>query len=259
MPVPETNFDGVAADFAAYAEDVRGYVRYSLAQRNILDFIGNKEHLTVADIGGGSAIDATWLAKLDHNVLVVEPSEEQIEKSKKRLSDAQSSKGCVEFHHGTMEDILPSRIEEFDLVLSHCVAMYIPDKVRFIGQLAMLTKPGGLISIMEKGFYGHEARLIQGQAPLARLRQFQESQEDKNNLNRTRYAFYPEELERIILQSGAKILDWRGIRVISDMDNRKTVDIKPDMLQAIVDAEYRHGKQPHIRGFGQMLHFIAQK
>lgn len=260
MSGPETNFDGVSESFAEYAETVRGYVRYEVAHRNLEDIVLNKP-LRVADIGGGAAIDAVWLAGLGHEVVLVEPSEEQLEIARKtRLPQLPGAiREKIETKNSTAENLLrQGEAGKFDLVLSHGVAMYVPNPELFVEALVQLVKPGGYVSLLEKGYVGAELRLIR-RKQLKELEALREGENQANEVNRTRQAFHPEDLEAMLLKAGAKVLRWSGVRIDSDEDKRPIHTVPKDELEAIVATEYLHGKAEALRIQGQMLHFIAQK
>lgn len=259
MATPKTSFDGVANEFGEYGEQVRGFVRYALVKCNLQPYLKGSS-CEVVDVGGGAAVDAVWIAALGHKVTIVEPSVEQIEKGKKRAAklppDVQNR---ITFIHGIAEDLLADNgAGKYDVALSHGVAMYVDDPKSFIDNLALLVKNGGYISLLEKGYFGQEARLIR-QGKIKELITFQGTKKAVNNMGRLVHAFYPEDLESAITQAGARVATWTGVRLITDDDTRRVNSLEPAELETIVEAEYRQGKNPGIRAQGQMLHFIAQK
>lgn len=257
MPPSEKIFAGAAERFAEYAHDVRGHVRYEVTHRNLHDLVQG-EPLKVADIGGGAAIDAVWLAQSGHQVLLVEPEEGQQAKARKRIEEAGLA-GSISVIEGTIADIPNERLGEFDLVLSHGVAMYTPSPKDFIEELVRLAKPGGHISLLEKGYHGALARLFHQNATAEDIKKLRARESVGNNVGKERAAFLPEELETMLRQAGAKVLQWSGVRVFSDQDDRRINMVDPEILEMLVDAEYKQGNNPGIRALGQMLHFIAQK
>lgn len=257
MPSPEKSFAGAAERFAEYAHDIRGHVRYEVTHRNLQEIVEG-EPLQIADIGGGAAIDASWLAGLGHSVTLVEPEKGQQAKAYRRLEEGNLSE-YVQIIEGTMADIPPAQVGSFDLVLSHGVAMYTPSPKDFIQGLVKLAKPGGHISLLEKGYNGALARLFHHEASIEDIRKFQARKPTGNNVGKERAAFLPEELQEMLQQAGARVLRWSGVRIFSDQDDRRINMVDPEILEALVEVEYEQGKNEGIRALGQMLHFIAQK
>jgi SAM-dependent methyltransferase len=255
---PQADFDTVAAAFADYGTTVRGYVRYKLTRLNLKPFIAKKK-LHVLDVGGGSGADAAWLAKLGHEVTFIEPSIEQRRFAERRfnflLQDSQRAR--IHIAEGTLDDSSLTKAS-FDVLLLHTVALFQVDPDAFIQHALQFVKPGGIVSVIEKGYYGVEFRdICDGNfADLARLRTTGYS---VNNLKQSGKAFKPEELEILLGNAGFTVLDWSGIRLITDDFDMPVERIPANNLKLIIDAEYRHGHHPAIRGQGQLLHFIARK
>lgn len=261
MSAHETQFDGIADTFAEHADTVRGYIRYELTHAN-LGSVFTDRTWDVVDIGGGSGIDAVWLASEGHRVTLVEPSSEQREKAEQRKQAMpDNDRAFVTIRPGTVSDLLAEgHANSFDLVLSHGVAMYIPEHQLFIASLVKLAKPGGYVSVLEKGFIGHLERMRRQKKSATEIAHFQETKIVKtNNMGRSVRAFHPEELEEILVASGANITTWSGVRVEADKDERMTHQLRPEELAALKVSEVGLGGNHATRSRGQMLHFIAQK
>ncbi|MDB5185129.1 MAG: Methyltransferase type 12 [Candidatus Saccharibacteria bacterium] len=255
--INKNSFNGAAAIFAEHAKTVRGFVRYEVSQQNLLPFLKRK-HLRVLDVGGGSGLDAAWIADLGHQITVVEPSPKQFNYAERRfnffLDDKQRSR--LTLIHGTLEDLPPET--EFDLVMMHGVAMYQEDPAAFIATVVPYIAPGGMLSLLEKGYYGAEARFLSHQS-FDKYASLRNTGRYMSRFKLSVYAFKPEELEAIVKQAGLKTVQWTGVRVISDTNDELIDNIPQEELELIVDAEMRQGAEPTIRGQGQMLHFIARR
>lgn len=257
MTAPETNFDGVAEGFGLYGEQVRGRIRYDLVRLNLQPYLEGPS-LDIVDVGGGAAIDASYMASLGHRVTVVEPSAEQISKAERRLAHlSPETRSNITVIHGLAEDLLSNgEAGRYDMALSHGVAMYIDEWEGFIANLAKLVRKGGRASLLEKGFYGQEARLIR-QGNIQELTRLYKEKKVTNNMGRSVHAFLPEDLENAMKEAGIHVLEWTGVRLITDHDTRLVESLDPAEYEAIVKAEYTQGRNDGIRAQGQMLHFIG--
>lgn len=249
-------FDGIAESFADYGTTVRGYVRYKISRQNLQPYI-DVPALSVLDIGGGSGADAVWLAEIGHTVLMVEPSIDQRRLAERRcnffLDDASRARLSI------VEDLSESsKAEQFDLVLVHAVAMYQPDATSFLLRALNSVKPGGIISIVEKNYYGTELRDIR-QQDFINLQGLHTTGRSINHLNRSVYPFKPEELEALLTDHKFDVLEWSGIRLVSDELAMSIEKLPEKLLKDILEIEHTHGHHPAIRGHGQMLHFIARR
>jgi SAM-dependent methyltransferase len=255
----ETALNGLTSKtFAAHAETVRGHIRYELVKRNLGEIVTGKS-LAIADIGGGSAIDALWLAELGHDVTIVDPAEDQLALAQQKLAaHAKNLAGQIILKRGVVEDILEDgRGHCYDLVLSHGVAMYLDNPEKFIRSLASLTKPGGSVSLLEKGYYGAQIGLIH-EGKYAESRALAMTGRLVNHQKRYVWAFKPETLRQYLVSAGATEITWSGVRVTYDLDSRLKDGVSPDELKTIVDEEYEAGKREDLRAAEPMLHFIAR-
>lgn len=190
-------FEGSVADsFGDHEHAVRGRVRYSLVRRNLEPYVSDRP-LKVADIGGGSGIDALWLAEQGHEITLVEPAADQLGKAQKRISRASPEvQDRITLIHGDLGD-LAEKDQNFDLVLAHCVAMYLDERDQFIRDL--------------------------------------------------------------VVSAGAKVLQWSGVRTFSEDIDQLASELPDGLLEQIVEAEFIAGKDESRRGYGKLLHFIAEK
>jgi len=258
MAKSNTSFEDNAQQFYDYSQEIRGHARYELVRWNLEPYLSHRS-LHVADIGGGSGPDTFWLASLGHEVTLVEPAKQQLMMAEQRLSNLDAkAQGKITLIEGTTADLDASLQGSFDLVLSHGVAMYLDEPKQFVDDLAALTKPWGFVSLVEKGYYGAEARLVR-ERKFEELELFKQTKRLVNNQDRKVWAFKPEELARFAYGAGMNVVSWSGVRVITDDMHDKVSELNDKTIQAIVDAEYKQGHNPEIRGQGQMLHFIAQK
>jgi protein-L-isoaspartate O-methyltransferase len=257
---PPTKFDSIAALFADYGVSVRGYVRYKVIQNNLAPFIeGAGKELKILDIGGGSGPDTGWLASLGHKVTLVEPSQKQREFALRRFNYflSEENRRRIEVIDCDLSELKNSR--KYDLVLIHGVAMYQQDPEAFIVEACSRAKKGGLISVVEKNYHGALARATK-RLDFESLQSLRQTSRMINSLSQDVYAFLPEELESILVdKANAKVLQWSGIRVACDGIIEKVTALEPEDLEQILEVEMQQGVNPHIRGTGQMVHFIAKK
>lgn len=255
---PISAFDDVAAAFADYGTTVRGYVRYQLTRRNLKPYLKGTKKLDVLDVGGGSGGDAAWLAGLGHKVTYLEPSMEQRRFAERRFNFLlnEKTRPRIIMAGDTLDD-LPAK-QKFDLVMVHTVASFQDDPGAFLRQAVKHVKPGGLLSIIEKGYYGTELRAIRD-ADYTDLRRLRRTGKSVNDLKQTVHAFKPETIETWLKRYKFEILEWSGIRVLTDEFTMPAERLPAAELKLILDTEYKQGHHPAIRGQGQLLHFIARR
>lgn len=254
-------FNGASAEFFRnnYERSVRGHVRYELTHHHLAGYVIGR-HLEVADIGGGSGPDAVWLASLGHRVTLVEPAEDHLEMARERIaSHPPAVQKNIVLRQGVADDLIADK-RQFDLVMSHGVAMYLRDYSDFIEQLVALTRKGGIISLLEKGYAAKKDSLLKRASP-EEFKYFQETGGwvEKNNTGKPAYAFKPEELEALLAKAGAHVIEWSGVRTFSNDIDQRVDGMDKTELEKIIDREITAARDPRIRSRAQMLHFIARK
>lgn len=261
MSVSEaTAFDGNAEHFAQYSEQVRGHVRYEVVHSNLMDYVSGSP-MRVVDVGGGSAIDALWLAEMGHDVTVLDPAADQLVIAASRVAEVPSDIGDrIRLVHGTIANLMAGgEGESFDLALSHGVAMYLEKPQGFVIQLSDLVKTGGYVSLLEKSHAGQAARFIsQGRWPELTVLQ-EQGIVLRNNEGRTVHAFKPEDLSGMLKRAKVKPQRRFGVRILSDNLDMPVSALTPEQLKAVVDLEIEQSRNDRTWELGQMLHYIGKK
>ena len=114
---------------------------------------------TVADIGTGTGILATELARLGMRVIAVDHSPRMLEAARAKLgeeglADANEGAGRVELRAGEAS-ALPLADAEVHAALAHMVLHYLPGPVEALREMARVVKPGGVVVVVD--FVRHEA------------------------------------------------------------------------------------------------------
>lgn len=248
-------FDEVGQHLADYYKTVRGYVRQEVTRYNLEPYLPEPP-AKIADVGGGEGRDSEWLAERDYDVTLADPSFEQIRRAAGRDK---------RIHLMKVDDqsLLQAKGENYyDVVLSHGVLMYeLHAPETHLEHLVQLLKPGGILSLLTKGYGGVEERLRrQGRtSELEDLQRTHQFRQQKDKLGQLVWAFDERELTHMIEDTGAHVLEWAGVRIVSDEDSRPLSAVRHNELNSIVAREIALSHDPAHRAAGQMLHFIAQK
>jgi ubiquinone/menaquinone biosynthesis C-methylase UbiE len=255
-------FDGDIGDkFENYANTLKGWIRYRQVQHQLGQALEGLTELNIADIGGGTGIDTVWLAHQGHAVTMIDSSHDQIKKAEQRVAELPGKASShITLIHGTIDDLLSTGVDHsFDVVLSHCVAMYQPDPKPFIGKLGLLTKKEGMISILEKGKLGTEVELS-ARTRHADLERLETTGMYRNELNiQDVHSFLPEELQSYLTHdANAHVIDWFGVGATSNLDPRSALAIPEERREAMLRNQIQIGNRPDARGLGPLLHFIAE-
>lgn len=259
MKAADTSFDGVSAAFYEYEQSVRGAVRYELTRENLSSHLEEPQH--ILDVGGGSGPDAAWAANNGHSVVLIEPSAEQLAIAKQHRfpqldSDAQAR---ITLRQGTLNTLSDDLYESFDMVFSHGVAMYLDEPEIYWRDCLQFVKPGGLLSILEKGFTGTAMRLARENRPVELAGLLQTKRTPRNNMDRSVRAFTVENLHKSLQWLGCEAVQTSGIRIVTDHMYQPRTELTDAQWATWLDEERRLAHDPNTMHAGQMLHVIARK
>lgn len=252
-------FDGLSDQFEAYYSEVRGYVRERVTRLNLIEHLEYDEgqSLSVLDIGGGSGRDAVWFASMGHHVRLIDPSRANLALARSRVLAAGLSE-LVTIQQGYPEEILGDEAGQYDVVTSHGVFMYVDDPAAHLRLLHDTVREGGIVSILTKGKKGSIERLEKaGKVEVAA--QLAATNRMVNNLGEDVLAVDEEAMRAMLGQAGLHVVQWYGVRLVSDEDRRKIGDVPARELADILGDEIRQSSDERVRARGQMLHFICQK
>ena len=117
--------------------------------------VGAGSPLRVLDVGGGSGMFAVPLARLGHDVTVVDPSADALATLRRRADTG----GVGARVHGVQGDgdllheVLPAAGDKtgpgtgYDLALCHYVLEVVDDPAVTLGEIARVLRPGGQVSV----------------------------------------------------------------------------------------------------------------
>ncbi len=197
--------------------------------------VGAGTPLRVLDVGGGSGVFAVPLARLGHEVTVVDPSADALATLRRRADPAGVGARVrgVQGDGDLLREVLPEGGAGYDLALCHSVLEVVDDPARTLGAVAGALRPGGQVSIttanragavLARAVAGHprEARaLLTGDAPTA-------AAGDRHAQRR----FDPAALLALVEAAGLEAGPWRGVAVVADLLDAAS-GAEPDAVRAL--------------------------
>ena len=182
--------------------------------------------LRVLDVGGGSGMFAVPLARLGHDVTVVDPSADALATLRRRAETA----GVGDRVHGIQGDgdllheVLRPATEAsgsegpdgFDLALCHSVLEVVDDPSVTLGEIARAVRPGGQVSVATANRAGVVlARALSGH-PVEALGLLDDRAPGSHGRPEPR-RFTPADLLALIEAAGLRPGPWRGLAVVADL------------------------------------------
>ena len=180
--------------------------------------VGAGTQLRVLDVGGGSGVFAVPLARLGHEVTVVDPSADALATLERRAQTA----GVGERVRGLQGDgdllhELPLGDGGYDLALCHAVLEVVDDPATTLGEITRALRPGGQVSVATANRAGAVlARALSGH-PKEALALLEDRDPAPARTRPARRRFTPEDLLALIRNAGLEPGEWRGVAVVADL------------------------------------------
>lgn len=141
MTTVPPDFDAHADRWHAHTATPWGRVRYAVVRHVLTDHLGDVRagapRRSVLDVGGGDGLDAAPLARLGHDVVVLDPAEGLL---------AGAARRGLTVRAGGLDDL--PHLDPVDVALCHYVLQYRSDLDADLALLAGALRPGGLLSVV---------------------------------------------------------------------------------------------------------------
>jgi SAM-dependent methyltransferase len=187
--------------------------------------VGAGGALRVLDVGGGSGGSAVPLARLGHEVTVVDPSADALATLQRRAQTAgvgervRGLQGDGDLLHelplgGTGGD---SGAGGYDLALCHAVLEVVDDPAATLREITRALRPGGQVSIATANRAGAVlARALSGH-PKEALALLEDRDPAPGRTRPARRRFGPADLLALVEDAGLTPGEWRGVAVVADL------------------------------------------
>lgn len=222
--------------------------------------VGVGTPLRVLDVGGGSGMFAVPLARLGHDVTVVDPSADALATLRRRADTA----GVGDRVHGLQGDgdllheVLVATGDAsagYDLALCHYVLEVVDDAAVTLREIARALRPGGQVSLATVNRAGAVlARAVAGH-PVEALALLEDRDPAPGRAKPARRRFSPEDL--LALVEGADLTPgpWRGVSVVADL-LEATSGAEPQAVRAL---EVALAETSPYRDVATALHVMAAR
>ena len=181
--------------------------------------VGTGTPLRVLDVGGGSGMFAVPLARLGHDVTVVDPSADALATLRRRADNAGVGDRVrgVQGDGDLLHEVLPPATDAggFDLALCHWVLEVVDDPAVTLSEIARALRSGGQVSLAATNRAGAVlARAVSGH-PVEALALHEGR--DPAHRGRPGRRFTPDDLLALVDGAGLRGSTWRGVSVVADL------------------------------------------
>jgi S-adenosylmethionine-dependent methyltransferase len=229
--------------------------RRSVSQAYLLDLLtaqladwqaGDDAPRDVVDLGGGTGGIATSLAKLGHQVTVIDPSPDALASLERRASDDGVS-GHIRGVQGDASDLRDIiGVAGADVMICHRVLEVLDSPAEGLEAMASVLRPEGVLSLLVS--QRHSLVLSQalgGHLALAR-RTFADT---------TRFDY--DQVIELVKASGFTVLASHGIGAIADHVPESVIDSDPGAYAELIALEAEVSSDPAFRTLAPLLHVWA--
>jgi SAM-dependent methyltransferase len=189
--------------------------------------IGSGSALQVLDVGGGSGMFAVPLARLGHDVTVVDPSADALATLRRRAETAgvgdrvRGVQGDGDLLHEVLPTIGGSAADSgsagFDLALCHSVLEVVDDPAVTLREIAAALRPGGSVSVATANRAGAVLARALGGHPVEALALARDTDAAPGRGRPERRRFSPADLLALVEGAGLQPGPWRGLAVVADL------------------------------------------
>jgi S-adenosylmethionine-dependent methyltransferase len=215
--------------------------------------VGAGTPLRVLDVGGGSGMFAVPLARLGHDVTVVDPSADALATLRRRADTAGAGERVrgVQGDGDLLHEVLPAAdTGGYDLALCHYVLEVVDDPAVTLGEISRALRPGGQVSVATANRAGAVlGRAVAGH-PVEALALF----EDRDPAP-TRRRFTPQDLLALVEGAGLRPGPWRGVSVVADLLEASS-GAEPRAVHAL---ELALAEESPYRDIASGLHVLAAR
>ena len=210
----------------------------------------------VLDIGGGQALQAVALARLGHQVTVLDLDDTMLAAAQATLTRQDPAmRERITLRHGAGEDAAALAGSGHDLVCCHSVLMYLDDPAPLLDALVACTRPGGLVSVLSLNADAVAMRAgLQGR--------WREAVQSLHAGRETGAAYLPTQeppLRQVrdwLDTRGAPMQAWYGVGIFTDHHDGPIACDDPAL---VIEAEWSAGQTDPYRGVARCFHRVAPR
>jgi S-adenosylmethionine-dependent methyltransferase len=219
--------------------------------------VGAGTPLRVLDVGGGSGMFAVPLARLGHDVTVVDPSADALATLRRRAETAGvgSLVRGIQGDGDQLHESVPSDGGGYDLALCHYVLEVVDDPGTTLREIVGAVRSGGQVSVATANRAGAVlARAVAGH-PVEALALVEDRDTAPGRSRPARRRFSPEEMLALVETAGLRPGAWRGVSVVADL-LEATSGADP---QAVRSLELALAEVSPYRDVAAGLHVLAAR
>ncbi len=236
-----------------------GQLRYKIGLANLEEWL-EKRPLTILDLGGGNAYDAIPLAKLGHQLTVIDFSEEMLENGARYAvsNDVANKTTFIQSDVDSFSEKING--QSFDAILCHNLLQYLNYPLKTLKAIHEHLNPNGIFSLMITN--PHSETFTQALRNLdfdAALETTGKKTHQVTTFKVTINRYDESELRAMLKTTGFTFQKLYGVRAICDYINDNDIKHNPEEFKKLVALEMTlRDKLPYTL-LSRFYHFISTK
>lgn len=246
-----SGFDEHRDGWLTYTAAPWSRIRYAVVRQALADHLGDATagapRLRVLDVGGADGLDALPLARLGHDVTVLDPAPELLDDARGR---------GLHTRLGGIDD-LPD-LEPVDALLCHYVLQYRPDEAADLARLVAAIRPGGLLSVVLPNTDHRVLMAFLHDGPAEALAELDRTSAPTLTFGTQVRKIPLPRVEQVLADLGAQVVDVVGGRIVGDLllDNAPKHD--PAFYDSWERLELALSRRDPFRRLGQFYGVLAR-
>lgn len=246
-----SGFDEHRDGWLTYTAAPWSRIRYAVVRQALADHLGDATagapRLRVLDVGGADGLDALPLARLGHDVTVLDPAPELLADARER---------GLHTRLGGIDD-LPD-LEPVDALLCHYVLQYRPDEAADLARLVAAIRPGGLLSVVLPNTDHRVLMAFLHDGPAEALAELDRTSAPTLTFGTQVRKIPLTRVEQVLSDLGAQVVDVVGGRIVGDLllDNAPKHD--PAFYESWERLELALSRRDPFRRLGQFYGVLAR-
>jgi SAM-dependent methyltransferase len=213
--------------------------------------------LSIVDVGGGTGGFAVPLAKLGHQVTVVDPSPDALASLERRAGEERVQVRAVQGDAAGLLDVVAA--ESADLVLCHGVLEHVDDVAPAVLSLVRALRSGGTLSLLA----ANRNAVVLARALAGHFSEARHAMDDPAGrwgpADPLPRRFTEAQLVGLLTEAGLTVRAVHGVRGFRDLVPRGHADTDPGAADALHDLETATADRADFRTLATQLHLLADK
>lgn len=259
MPVVDTSRFQDADKYADYLKTPAGRLRCELAWENLRRFLPRYPTKRRAlDVGGGTGYASVQLARMGHEVVLLDGSEEMLRIARQQINAGRVG-AQISFCHADANR-LPEVFdtESFDIVVCHNLLEYAANPAATVRDITRLLRKDAVLSVLVRNRAGEVLKeaIKSRDWKLATANLSTEKVVDALYGEPVR-VFAPAEVRDFLVRASLEVLAEHGVRVVFDYLGPE--DLTDAAYSQIFELESALGARPEFAAIARYTQVIARR